>query len=89
MKDWSQYAKTVKDSHQTGGVEPKISSYLAIKFIDNLLPISVFVLTIIFSTIALFVIDAGNQQKLNWAMHAAELCLGVFLGLLKGVNKPS
>lgn len=89
MKDWSQYAKTVKDSHQTGGAEPKISSYLAIKFVDNLLPLSVFILTMVFSIIALFVIDTENQQKLNWALHAAELCLGVFLGLLKGSHKQS
>jgi len=88
MDDWNTFAQISKQTHPTGdGGQPKVLNYLAIKFIDNFLTVSVFLLTVFFSIIALFVLDSANQEKLNWALHAAELCLGIFLGLLKGTGK--
>ncbi len=86
MKEWTEYSKAAR-APEKGGAEPSIWGYVAIRLIDSMLPVSVLVLTLIFFFTALFFIKDTDGTRLNWALHAAELCLGVFLGLLKGSIK--
>lgn len=89
MKDWNTFAKTHHEHVATTSDKPKVRDYILLKTTDNMLAISVFILTLIFAYVGLFQFNSdGNADKVNWALHAAELCLGVFLGLLKGVKKP-
>lgn len=87
MKDWSQFAKACNDTAKATGSKPNPLDYFIVKFTDNLIPFSIFILTIVFAYVGLFMIDPAENQKVNWALHAAELSLGVFLGLLKGSHK--
>jgi len=89
VNDWEQFARTTQDTAKVAGAKPSAWQYLLIKATDNSLEIAVFVLTLIFTYIGLFIFDSTQLEKTNWALHAAELCLGVFLGLLKtnGKNK--
>lgn len=88
MKDWNLFAKTHHDHVATSGEKPRVIDYVFLKITDNMLEIGVFCLTLIFAYIGLFSMNETQTSKVNWALHAAELCLGVFLGLLKGVKKP-
>lgn len=83
MKDWDQYARTCQETAKTAGAKPSTWGYLFIKATDNSLAISVFLLTIFFASVGLFYFSAVQTEQTNWALHASELCLGVFLGLLK------
>ncbi len=89
MKDWDQFAKTVQKTAQVSGVKPNPLTYMFIKATDNSLAIAVFLLTILFAFVGLFWFEAADSEKINWALHASELCLGVFLGLLKSGQKSS
>jgi len=81
MENWSEFAQTHNESATSSGEKPKVIEYILIKIIDNMLPTSVFILTIFFAIMAFFFLN--DTVKTNWALHAAELSLGVFLGLLK------
>ncbi|MFC1524284.1 hypothetical protein ACFL6N_05795 [Thermodesulfobacteriota bacterium] len=83
MEDWASFAKTSQETATVTGANPNPWAYLIIKSTDNFLGISVFVLTLVFASIGLFGFDSTQIDKTNWALHAAELSLGVFLGLLK------
>jgi hypothetical protein len=87
MKDWDNFARTYREAAKTTGTTPSKWDYLIIKATDNSLAISVFILTIFFASIGLFYFDSTQPQQTNWSLHASELCLGVFLGLLKQVKR--
>lgn len=84
MKDWSEYSKSKVTQGSSENTRPKILEYMLIKLTDNFLAVAVFVLCIAFAYIGLFVKQDSNT---TWALHASELCLGVFLGLLKRSGK--
>lgn len=81
MKEWTTYTKT-KGSEGSSESEdkPKIGEYILIKITDNFLAIAVFILCIFFGLIGLFAKLPSTNT--DWALHASELSLGVFLGLL-------
>lgn len=82
MKEWSAYTKTKNiDGSSERTEKPEIHEYILIKVTDNFLAISVFLLCIFFGLIGLFC--ELNDNSTTWALHASELSLGVFLGLLK------
>jgi hypothetical protein len=84
MKDWAEYSKSKTTGGSTENSKPSIREYMLIKLTDNFLAVAVFVLCVIFAAIGIF----GKQDNNTaWTLHAAELCLGVFLGLLKKTNK--
>lgn len=84
MKDWSDYTKTKTTSGSSEDSKPSIKEYMLIKLTDNFLAFAVFILFIILFSVGLF---AELGTKTDWTLHAAELCLGVFLGLLKKQSK--
>lgn len=86
MKDWAEYSKTKSIGSSSEENRPKVLEYILIKLTDNFLAVAVFVLCILFGYMGLFKLDA-NEKNMTWALHASELCLGVFLGLL--AKKPS
>ena len=88
MKDWNTFAKTHHEHVVTSSEKPKVFDYVLLKFTDNMLEVGVFSLTIVFAYVGLFAMNETQTDRVNWALHAAELCLGVFLGLLKGGKKP-
>jgi hypothetical protein len=85
MKDWGDYIKA--SNPETTGKKPTVWGYLIIKAIDNSLVIAMVVFTLFFSAIGLFMLNKGDDTKLNFALHASELCLGVLLGLMKNLKK--
>ena len=81
MKEWTTYTKTKNsDGSSENNDKPKIFEYILIKVTDNFLAIAVFILCIFFGVIGLFC--ELKPDSTNWALHASELSLGVFLGLL-------
>ncbi len=78
MKDWDTFARTCNESATTTGTKPSTFDYLLIKATDNALAVSVFILIIFFSAIGLFFINEAEHEKSNFALHAAELCIGIF-----------
>lgn len=87
MKDWSVFAKSSKESSE-GGAPPKVSHYFAIKLVDNWIALSVLLLVLIFTVLALLNHgrEPDSKELTTWLTHSAGLCLGVFLGLLKGAR---
>ncbi len=87
MKDWAKFSR-LEGIAKTEGSTPSIWRYIAIKLTDNGLATIVVFLLLFFGSIGLFVTTTETQT--NWALHAAELCLGVLLGLLKAgvASKP-
>ena len=85
MDDWKTYSATKNESQQGSSEnKAKILEYILIKLTDNFLVVAIFSLCLLGGWVGLFKIDnSTNPDKVNWALHAAELCLGVFLGLLK------
>jgi hypothetical protein len=83
MKDWSEFAKTAQATAESVGTAPSAWQYIIIKATDNFLAISVFILTLIFAYVGLFTFTDIESDKASWSLNAANLCLGVFLGLLK------
>ncbi|HET9569786.1 MAG TPA: hypothetical protein VFP20_00030 [Bacteroidales bacterium] len=81
MKDWSEYLKVVSEAQATTGERPKVGGYILIKITDNSLIIVLILLTLIFSGLGLF-LKCDTPDKTSWAFHAADLCLGVFLGVI-------
>lgn len=84
MKEWSDYSKSHEQAIKTTGKIPSVRGYFLIKLIDGMPFIVLFLLTGIFVFLAFFVVDNQDPNKLNWALHATELCLGVLLGLYAG-----
>lgn len=81
MKEWTAYTKSKNsDGSSEGNDKPNILEYILIKATDNFLAIAVFILCIIFGLIGLFC--NLNGASATWSLHASELSLGVFLGLL-------
>jgi len=81
MKEWTTYTKSKNsDGSSEGNNKPNIREYILIKITDNFLAIAVFILCILFGLIGLF--SGLNDTSATWALHASELSLGVFLGLL-------
>jgi hypothetical protein len=80
MKDWSEYSKSKINSGSSENNKPKVFEYILIKLTDNFLAVAVFVLCLVFGYIGLF--TNISESNIPWALHASELCLGVFLGLL-------
>lgn len=80
MMDYLKFVQshTVKGSGESK--PPSTRKYFWVQVIDNGLAIAVFILCVLFGLIGLFV-DAA-EDRVSWALHAAELCLGVLLGLL-------
>lgn len=87
MKDWAVFAKSSKES-SAGGTPPKVSDYFAIKLVDNWIALAVLFLVLVFTGLALIVDGRsdGGKELGTWLTHSAGLCLGVFLGLLKGAK---
>lgn len=82
MKEWTSYTKTKNSEGSSETIDkPKVLEYILIKVTDNFLAIAVFALCISFGGVGLFC--ELKSDSTNWALHAAELSLGVFLGLLK------
>lgn len=81
MKEWTAYTKSkVGDGASEQSEKPKIQEYILIKITDNFLAIAVFILCILFGCLGLF--GTLSETSTTWALHASELSLGVFLGLL-------
>lgn len=81
MKEWTAYTKSKNiDGSSEGNDKPSIVEYILIKTTDNFLAIAVFILCIIFGFIGLLCNLDGEST--TWSLHASELSLGVFLGLL-------
>ena len=80
--DWADYIKAHKTAGETfsDNKRPHIVEFALFKVINNGLASSVFALTIFFSTVGIF--SNRPADATNFALHAAELSLGVFLGLL-------
>jgi hypothetical protein len=88
MTDWASFTKIHGERIATTGEKPKITHYLVVKATENMLKISVFILILLFAYIGIYgATTQTDANKMNWALHAAELCLGVFLGLLKSSEK--
>jgi hypothetical protein len=87
MKDWTNFTKSSRESSE-GGSSPKVSSYLAVKLVDNWIALAVLMLVLVFTVISIFVDGSKPEGKelVTWLTHSAGLCLGVFLGLLKGAK---
>lgn len=87
MKEYIDYYKTVASHPTTSGQGPNVAGYFWVKFADNLLfYILLFVLvafTIFFAWYGLST-SSGTDERAKWALNAASLCLGVFLGLFAG-----
>jgi|AntAceMinimDraft_9_1070365.scaffolds.fasta_scaffold09872_3 hypothetical protein len=83
MKDWDSFAKTTQETVEVSGTKPSVYAYILIKATDSSLVIAIFILTLLFAYTGLFQFDKEQTEQINWALHASELCLGVFLGLLK------
>lgn len=81
MKDWSEYTKVVSEAKTTTGERPRIGGYILVKLADNFQIILLVAFTLIFAGIGIFYITK-EPEKTNWALHASELCLGVFLGVI-------
>jgi hypothetical protein len=81
MKDWNEYIKTVTEAKTSTGETPKIRGYILLKITDNFIVIGLVLLMLLFAGIGIFY-DASQPEKTNWALHASELCLGVFLGVI-------
>ena len=88
MQDWSKYTKTVTDAKTSTGESPKVGGYILIKMTDNFLIIGLVILTLLFACIGIFY-ETEIPEKTNWALHASELCLGVFLGVISSKYKKS
>ena len=85
MEDWSNYAKTVTDAKTSTGETPKVGGYILIKITDNFIVVGLVILMVAFAVVGIFFAD--DTEKINWTLHASELCLGVFLGLITGKYK--
>lgn len=83
MKDWSNFLDVTGKAVASTGYKPSFWSYLAIKLVDNALAACVTFFVLFFSIIGLFFVDQANKESVNWVLHAAEVCLGVLLGILK------
>lgn len=83
MTSWEQFAKTHHEGVTTTGTKPSPLEYVVIAATENALSIVVIVFTLLFAIVGLFMFSPTDREKMNWALHAAELCLGVLLGLLK------
>lgn len=81
MKDWNEYTKVVSEAKTTTGESPKVWGYILVKITDNFLLLLLIVITLSFAIIGIFY-NTDNTEKTNWALHVAELCLGVFLGVI-------
>lgn len=81
MQDWSEYTKAVSEAKTTTGETPKVGGYILIKLTDNFIVIGLVILMLIFASIGIFY-KTEQPEKTNWALHASELCLGVFLGVI-------
>ena len=81
--DFQTYASTVNQSIQATGSMPSAWHYFSVIFTDNLSSIILLIVTMTFAILGLFVLNPEHKDQVNWALHAAELSLGVFLGLLK------
>lgn len=79
--NWIDFSKIHRNNVSASSGKPPITEYLIIQAADNALAISVLFLLLFFAGCALF--SSLPDEVLKWAIHAAELCLGVFLGLLK------
>ena len=77
---WEDYTEIHKKSETYGGRPPRLRDYCFLKLIEHGYSVSVLLLTLIFTAVA-FLVKADDPAKVNWALHAAELSLGVFLGL--------
>lgn len=86
MKDWNEYTKVVSEAKTATGKSPKIGGYILVKLTDNFLVVGLVMLTLIFAGIGIFY-ETNEPEKTNWSLHAAELCLGVFLGVISSKYK--
>ena len=84
--NFKDYTESYMTTIQTTGKKPNPLGYLIVTLTDNLLIMAVLILTLIFAYIGLFSIDQSKHEQMNWALHAAELSLGVFLGLIKKIK---
>lgn len=87
MKEYLDYYKTVSNSPSAGGQSPNITGYFWIKFADNLLFYVLLVVLVAFTVFFAWygLSDYGtSDERSKWALNAASLCLGVFLGLFAG-----
>ncbi len=84
MKDFDKYFKTVAQSSQSTGQRPSVWHYLVLKLVDNFFVILLFLLTLAFAWYGLVGADSKDPERVKWALNAASLCLGVFLGLFAG-----
>lgn len=85
MDDWSNFNKIYAETYSTtqDNKGPSVFKYLLIKATENWILAVLIIFVFIFAIWGLFIIDNTNEEKINWCLHAGELCLGVFLGLFK------
>jgi hypothetical protein len=83
VKDFSKFYSVVAKGAEATGQKPRIRDYVLVKLVENIFVLLLFVLTIVFAAVALFV-EGKNPEAQKWAQNAATLCLGVFLGLFAG-----
>ena len=81
MTDFEKWYKITKASAETAGTQPKIRDFMAVQVVDNFQD-----LLLLGFTVALWLVGVygslGPDGK-TFTLHAAELCLGVFLGRFK------
>jgi hypothetical protein len=85
MKDWSDFNRIHKETLIDSDEKKKASviRYLSIKLVDNWISIVLIALLVFFSILGF---NSNDSTKNSWALHAGELCLGVFLGLFKSTK---
>jgi hypothetical protein len=83
MKDFNKYYSIVSSTADTTGQRPSVRDYVLIKLVDNVFIILLVVLTLAFAWYGLSRPKSEPDQS-KWALNAASLCLGVFLGLFAG-----
>lgn len=82
MKEWRDYVQLTNDSAKGTGGPPRLRDFIALKLADNGLVIALLGLVVLFGSYGLFGQRDADQRA--WALDAAKLCLGVFLGLFAG-----
>ena len=58
MKDYKEYYNTIAKSAETTGQKPSIKDYILIKILDNWPIVSLFILTLVFAGLGLFLVRA-------------------------------
>jgi hypothetical protein len=86
VTDFNDFWRTVASTPTSSGQQPSVRNYVMVRIADNLaflVCVAVLIgLTIFF---ALYGLSGGvGDERAKWALNAAHLCLGVFLGLFAG-----